>query len=72
MLKTENDKYIHSLKFEFFESYFLYFRLRLKIKTMQNLLDSQTQRLAALQSEKDMMALRHHDESTGQGIVATY
>ena len=38
---------------------------------MQNLLDSQNERLATLQAEKEVMAMGHHDESTGQSMVAT-
>ena len=34
---------------------------------MQSLIDNQNERLATLQSEKDLIALRHQDESTGQG-----
>ena len=42
-------------------------RLRMRVKAMQQVIDSQTERIAALAAEKEAVALGHHDESTGQG-----
>ena len=42
-------------------------RLRMRVKAMQQVIDSQTERIAALAAEKEVVALGHHDESTGQG-----
>lgn len=45
-------------------------RLRMRIKTLQGLLDSQSERLASIQAERDMLSLGgQYDESTGQGIA---
>ena len=39
----------------------------MRVKAMQQVIDSQTERIAALAAEKEAVALGHHDESTGQG-----
>ena len=45
----------------------LLLRLRLRVKSLQEVIDSQAERIAAMATEKDLVALGHHDESTGQG-----
>ena len=47
-------------------------RLRVRIKTMQQLVDGQSERLACLQAVKEASNLRHQDESTGQGLVSAH
>ena len=42
-------------------------RLRLQIKAMQQVIDSQSKRLASLAAEREAAILGHQDESTGQG-----
>lgn len=42
-------------------------RLRMRIKAMQQVVDSQASRIAALAAEKEVAALGHQDEYTGQG-----
>ena len=42
-------------------------RLRIRIKSMQGLIDHQNEKLANLQAQRDFNALKHQDESTGQG-----
>ena len=42
-------------------------RLRLRVKAMQQVIDSQAERLAVLSAQRDAAALGRHDESTGQG-----
>ena len=39
----------------------------MRIKAMQQVVESQSTRIAALAAEKEMAALGHQDESTGQG-----
>ena len=48
-------------------SYILYCRLRLRLKSMQQVVDAQSERLALYQAEKEMASLSHQDHSTGQG-----
>lgn len=42
-------------------------RLRLRVKAMQQVIESQSNRLANLTAEKEAAKLDRHDESTGQG-----
>jgi kinesin family protein 4/21/27 len=46
-------------------------RLVLRIKSMQSLLDSQNERLARLQSEKDLMAIDHQEDERATGQVVS-
>jgi hypothetical protein len=39
----------------------------MRIKAMQQVVDSQASRIAALVAEKEVAALGHQDEYTGQG-----
>lgn len=39
----------------------------MRIKAMQQVVESQSSRIAALAAEKEVAALGHQDESTGQG-----
>lgn len=39
----------------------------MRIKAMQQVVDSQASRIAALAAEKEVAALGHQDEYTGQG-----
>ena len=39
----------------------------MRIKAMQQVIESQSSRIAALAAEKEVAALGHQDESTGQG-----
>ena len=43
-------------------------RLRLRLKNMQSVMNSQNETIASLQAERDLMKIKYHDESTGQGI----
>ena len=47
----------------------LYFRLRIRVKAMQAVVESQSNRLASLTAEKEVATLGQQDESTGQGVV---
>ncbi len=51
----------------FISSLSLLQRLRMRIKAMQQVVDSQASRIAALVAEKEVAALGHQDEYTGQG-----
>ena len=42
-------------------------RLRLRVKSLQNVIDSQNERMASMAAVKELAALGHPDESTGQG-----
>ena len=42
-------------------------RLRMRIKAIQQVVDSQASRIATLAAEKEVAALGHQDEYTGQG-----
>ena len=42
-------------------------RLRLRVKSLQQVIDSQAERMASLAADRELAALGHHDESTGQG-----
>ena len=44
----------------------------MRIKAMQQVVDSQASRIAALAAEKEVAALGHQDEYTGQGNVCMY
>ena len=35
---------------------------------MQSVMSSQNETIASLQAERDLMKIKYHDESTGQGI----
>ena len=37
------------------------------MKSLQQVIDSQSERIAALAADRELAALGHHDESTGQG-----
>ena len=39
----------------------------MRVKAMQQVIESQSSRIAALAAEKEVAALGHQDESTGQG-----
>jgi len=39
----------------------------MRVKAMQQVIDSQSDRIAALAADKEAVALGHQDESTGQG-----
>ena len=43
------------------------FRLRIRVKALQAVVESQSNRLASLAAEKDIATLGRQDESTGQG-----
>lgn len=67
MLRTENDKYDRNV-----DELLLYFlctlnRLRMRIKALQQVVESQSSRLATFVAEKDAATLGRQDESTGQG-----
>ena len=44
------------------------YRLRLRVKAMQHVIETQSNRLAAFSAEKEAASLSRQDESTGQGI----
>ncbi len=43
-------------------------RLRIRVKGLQQVIDSQGTKIASLLTEREMTALGHADESTGQGM----
>ncbi len=42
-------------------------RLRIRVKGLQQVIDSQGTKIASLLTEREMTALGHADENTGQG-----
>lgn len=44
-------------------------KLRLRLKNMQSVMNSQNETIASLQAERDLMKIKYHDESTGQVVV---
>lgn len=49
------------------------FRLRIRVKGLQHVIDSQGTKIASLLTEREMASLGHADESTGQGtLVSTH
>ena len=40
----------------------------MRVKAMQQVIDTQSNRIAALAAEKELAAMGHQDESTGQGM----
>ncbi len=45
----------------------MYARLRLRIKGIQQVVESQSTSIASLTAERDCLIMGHQDESTGQG-----
>lgn len=48
----------------------LFLRLRIRVKAIQAVVESQSNRLASLTAQKEVAALGHQDESTGQGVFS--
>ena len=68
MLRTENDKLIAICFALFCSSGAVHiFRLRVRVKGLQQVVESQSKRLADLTVEKEAAVFAHQDESTGQG-----
>ena len=45
-----------------------YCRLRLRVKAMQQVIQTQSDRIAADMADRVAASLNHQDESTGQGV----
>ena len=45
-------------------------RLRIRVKGLQQVIDSQSTKIASLLTQRELTALRRADESTGQGTVS--
>ncbi len=45
------------------------YRLRIRVKALQQVIDTQSTKIASLMTQREMAAIGQQDESTGQGTV---